>query len=185
MASSTNATIIAAVITAVATVISALGGAYAQHYLSIQNAPEQTIAGTSTLVGFSEEAIELAKSQNVAPEIVQRLDQIREHARAVEASAELLQKPAGVVSNQADFWLRMDSGATLGETTSFGVTNRRSNGVIDVVVNNKIESKEPGGRVDFKTQSGDACFATYIGTSPDNSLFGFKVHCGVINKEAS
>lgn len=175
VSSAAGATIIAAIITAV-------GGAYANRYLAKQSAPEQTIAGTNTLIGVARELIDIAKSQNLPSEFVQRLDQIQEQARAIEASTELLQKPAGVVSSQADFWIRPDSGATLGETTSFGVTYRHNDGRIDVVVNNKIETKEPGGRVDFKTNRGESCFATYIGTSPDNKLFGFKVHCGANTK---
>lgn len=169
-------TTISIVVPLLAALISGIGGAYAASQFSLMNAPARTKADTSNLLGLVRETIEIANAKQAPPEISDHLKQIEQQARAVEAGIALLQRPAGVASGQADFWLRRNSAVTLGKTISFGVNNE-ANGTLLVSVNGIARNLPAGGRVDFKTDTGKKCFATYTGKSPDGSLYGFKTEC--------
>jgi hypothetical protein len=169
---------ISIVIPLLAASISAIGGAYAQNQFAHMRAPERTQAGTNTLIGLSQETLELAKARQTSTEVIDRIRQIEEQARAVEASAALLQRPAGVVSGTADFWLPKNGGVTLGRTTSFGVQTEYGNGTLAVIANGNGQTMPSGGRINFKSDAGKNCFVTYVGKAPGSSLYGFKTECG-------
>lgn len=169
---------ISIVIPLLAASISAIGGAYAQNQFAHMRAPERTQAGTSTLIGLSQETLELAKARQTPADVIERIKQIEEQARAVEASAALLQRPGGVASGTADFWLPKNGGVTLGRTLSFGMQGEYGNGTLSIVANGNGQTMPSGGRVNFKSDTGKNCFVTYVGKAPATSLYGFKTECG-------
>lgn len=162
----------------IAALISGIGGAYAANRFAVMMAPEKTRAESNTLIGLVKEVMVLTATKQLPPEVNEKLQQIEQQARAVEANAALLQRPAGVASGQADFWVRKSGGVTLGHTTSFGVTAEHPAGFLYIVVNGQQSKMPAGGRVNFKTDAGKNCFVTYTGKSPDSTLYGFKTECG-------
>lgn len=158
-------------------IIAAIVGAYANRYLALKMAPENTAHETLTLVGELKNLNELATSKKVDPDVLKVINQLEDKARAVEVNLSLLEKQAGVSSNQANLWLRMNNGAILGRTTSFGVTGEYANGVLIIRVNEKQQFMPAGGKVNFKTEQGKECFITYTGKSTDGKLYGFRTEC--------
>ncbi len=173
-----TSTIVSIVIPLLAAVISGVGGAYAANRFALMMAPEKTRAESNTLLGLVRETIEISATKQLPPEVIERLKQLEQQAKAVEANVTLLQHPAGVASGQADFWLRKNNGVILGRTTSFGVTGETGAGELYIVVNGSSRGMAAGGRVDFKTDTGKDCFVTYTNRSPDGPLYGFKIACG-------
>ena len=165
------------VVPVLAAVLAAVAGAYAKARFDLWAAPEQTAAGTRTLLGQAAEARELATARKAPPELIDKLVRIEQQARAVEANVALLQKPKGQLSSQADFWLRRNTAVVLGNTTSFGVTSEYGNGALYLTVNGGGANMNAGGRYNYKDAGGKACFVTYVGKAADAELYGFKLEC--------
>lgn len=169
---------VAVVVPIVAALLIGVGGAYAKYRFDLWNAPEKTQAQTNTLLGLVKEILEVGNSKQLPADVTERLKKLERQARAIGANVEVLQKPKGQFSSQADFWLWKNTAGTLGGTTSFGVNNEGSSGVLYVTVNGVRKKMLAGDRIDYKTVDGQTCFVSYIGKFSEASQYGFKIECG-------
>lgn len=157
--------------------ITAIAGAFAKYRFDLARAPEHTVANTKTLVAMSDEVLALATQKAIAPEMLAKLKEIADQARAVEAAAALIAGNSHGGAQRVDFWLRPGGGGIrLGDTTSFGVRSIQVNGELYVSVNNSPINLPSGGVIKYEFQE-KKCYATYVSRSPDETLVGFNVSC--------
>jgi hypothetical protein len=160
-----------------AAVLGAVTSAYATNWRAQANAADLTINGTETLLGITKSALDIARSSQASPALLERLETLASQAQAVQASAQSLRSPPGAASLQADFWLRVGQGAQLPSGSSVGVREVYDQGDILVSFGSGTKRLSGGEKAQYNGDDEKLCNLLYMGPSPDQKLHGFKTWC--------
>ncbi|WP_250658087.1 hypothetical protein [Alkalimarinus coralli] len=161
-------------------IVGAAAGAYFNNSFALAAAPERTDIGTKNLLGLIAELKAKVTQSNAPEEVKDLLSKAENQARALETNLSRVRSTPEDVSLEADFWISVGEGGTLGGTTPFGLQKSWSKGVyVRVAVAGEVFNLTAGVPLKYLNLKGESCSLSYVKEwkSESGALYGFKTVC--------